>query len=326
MEWRMDMGMKNLPEWFDQDAYFANKLASLGADWTVSSLRDALDQAGYGTGAEELYRHYLDHGKGEGVSPWQPLAADASQAGAAAFSGAHHGGQPSQISVPAWFDADVYFANKLNSLGEGWNASSMAEAFAQAGYGASQSGLYRHFVDCGNAEGVSPNEYFNAHEYMHNKAAQYYNTNDIREHHIEAIQQAFGNAGFTAWDHYQQRGWLEGINPCSSFDGGQYMREKLASLGGSWTAEMLQQAFIEAGLNPLTHHEFYGKNEGFHQGGKHHGRYTSLAASAEAGADAGMEEIASATFPDGDTEVVPVSLAGVSTTEARDIVTGIDCA
>ena len=65
------------PNWFDSKAYFNNKLAQLNGGlpgtgtsaWNSLTLKTAFENAGYSTDAEGLYRHFLDFGNAEGVSP-----------------------------------------------------------------------------------------------------------------------------------------------------------------------------------------------------------------------------------------------------------------
>lgn len=163
---------------------------------------------------------------------------------------------------PAWFDAGVYFNNKLASLGEGWSAEGLREAFKGAGYDMSGNGMYKHFVDFGNGEGISPNPDFDPSYYLASKAAHHYNTQNVQPHHVESLSQILADNGMTAWDHYQQFGWKEGFNPSANFDAAQYMQNKLSSLGHGWSMGQLQDAIENAGMNPLTHYHSYGKNEG----------------------------------------------------------------
>ena len=62
--------------------------------------------------------------------------------------------------VPAWFNASEYLQNKLNQLGSGWDYTSFINAFENAGYSTNPEDVYRHFVEYGNKENVSPNSYF----------------------------------------------------------------------------------------------------------------------------------------------------------------------
>ena len=77
------------------------------------------------------------------------------------------------MAVPSWFEKDVYFNNKLQMMGEGWDSLQLKAAFDAAGYSTDAEGLYRHFLDYGNAEGVSASSWFDSSEYLYNKAADH---------------------------------------------------------------------------------------------------------------------------------------------------------
>lgn len=167
-------------------------------------------------------------------------------------------------SAPVWFNADVYFANKLAAMNDGANAIELIQAFHNAGYATDAEGLYRHFIDYGDKEWVSPAAYFNNQQYMVNKAALYYGTSTPTVDQVGAMTQAVRNAGLSAWDHYTLFGWREGVNPSFAFDSHRYVQDKLTAMGGSITAEQLYAIFIQNGLNPLTHYLGYGIHEGLH--------------------------------------------------------------
>ncbi|MDL2329827.1 hypothetical protein LJC71_08815, partial [Desulfosarcina sp. OttesenSCG-928-A07] len=76
--------------------------------------------------------------------------------------------------IPAWFQSDVYYQNKLTSLGAGWSEEGLNTALLAAGYSLDAQGLYRHFVDYGNSEGVSPNALFDTQGYLRNKTADFF--------------------------------------------------------------------------------------------------------------------------------------------------------
>ena len=58
----------SIPKWFDWNAYLNNKLATMPSGTTMSSLVSAMDAAGF-VGEEGSYRHFLQFGHGENVSP-----------------------------------------------------------------------------------------------------------------------------------------------------------------------------------------------------------------------------------------------------------------
>ncbi|MCI6333137.1 MAG: hypothetical protein MR770_05110 [Desulfovibrio piger] len=175
------------------------------------------------------------------------------------------------MAVPNWFDYKAYFNNKLAALGNGWDALSLKAAFEDAGYAYDADGMYQHFMDFGNAEGVSPNSWFNAGEYLYNKAAQYYNTSSVTPNHGTSMAKAMEGAGMSPWDHfhtywaeyYADRG--EFLNPSAGFDVAKYMNDKLAMMqkgDPAYTMDDLVKAFTDADLDPVQHYEAFGKDEG----------------------------------------------------------------
>lgn len=112
------------------------------------------------------------------------------------------------MAVPNWFDYKAYFNNKLAALGKGWDALDLKAAFEDAGYAYDAGGMYQHFMDFGNAEGVSPNSWFNAGEYLYNKAAQHYNTSSVTPNHVTSMAKAMEGAGMSPWDHFHTY-WAE---------------------------------------------------------------------------------------------------------------------
>lgn len=167
-----------------------------------------------------------------------------------------------EITVPAWFSSSVYFQNKLTSLGQGWTRDALNAAFTSAGYSLDAAGMYRHFLDFGNSEGVSPNSLFNTQQYLENKAADFFGVSNPTNSQIALMASAITAAGMTVWEHYCQYGWREGINPSDAFDANQYFTDKLGQLGGGWTTTSVMQAFANAQLNPVTHYYSYGIQEG----------------------------------------------------------------
>ena len=177
------------------------------------------------------------------------------------------------MANPKWFNADKYLENKLAQLQatdpEGnWTVYSMAQAFANEGY-EGEEGAYQHFLDYGMAEEVSPNALFDAETYYANKLASLQSNAETAEEWadktVDDVKAAFDEAGLSAWEHYQQYGTAEGINPSAEFDTAKYLQAKADALnaaGGDkvWTAEDVAEAFADAGLNALEHYELYGKS------------------------------------------------------------------
>lgn len=184
------------------------------------------------------------------------------------------------MAVPSWFDYKAYFNNKLASLELGaagveidfsGGALLLKALFQQAGYAYTAEGMYQHFVDFGNAEGISPNSWFNTDQYLYNKAADFYNTTAVTPQMVQSMEAAMLNIGMSAWDHYNQY-WAENYakdgtfnNPSSSFDVARYMADKLAQMqkdNPDYTMDMLVEAFQDAGLSPVQHYLAYGASEG----------------------------------------------------------------
>ena len=169
-------------------------------------------------------------------------------------------------TVPAWFDYKAYFQNKLAKLGDSWNDLTAKKAFSDAGYDYSAEGMYQHFADFGNDEGVSPNALFNESEYLVAKTAQYFNKSVVTADEVKKVASIIANAGMSAWDHYLAYGSNEGVNPSNSFDESVYMSNKLdqwnTTSGESHTMDELKAALADNGLTPLTHYLTYGKAEG----------------------------------------------------------------
>lgn len=176
------------------------------------------------------------------------------------------------MSAPAWFNYDAYVANKLAQLqaaepDAGWTAESMQAAFTAAGYSNDADGMYQHFVQYGNAENVSPSSYFVVSEYMANKLAQLQASEPDAGWDMAKLEQAFKDAGLSAWDHYEQYGQAEGISPSSLFDTEAYLSAKLAQLqaaepdAGWESVDQVVEAFQANGLNPIEHYVLYGVNE-----------------------------------------------------------------
>ena len=175
------------------------------------------------------------------------------------------------MSAPAWFDKDVYLVNKLAQLqadepNNGWDMLKMLEAFNNAGFNPfTDDGIYAHFVAFGNAEGISPNAYFDEGTYFTNKLAQLQATEpDKGWTSVDQVKEAFADAGLSAWDHYTLFGTAEGVSPSKYFDTNAYMKAKLTQMQAddpAYTMTQLQQAFKDADLNPIEHYILFGKNE-----------------------------------------------------------------
>lgn len=143
----------------------------------------------------------------------------------------------------------------------------MKAAFDEAGFTP-----YTHFEAFGNSvdENISPTSQFDINFYLAAKSLElndrvYQGKSDWTP---EKVMQAFKDAGMTAWDHYQQFGFMEDIAPNENFDSGKYFLAKVVELNSTnyegrsdWTVAEVKQAFKDAGLTPVEHYAEYGKAE-----------------------------------------------------------------
>lgn len=170
------------------------------------------------------------------------------------------------MAVPAWFDVNVYLANKLAQLQKAnpsanWTSASLASALTAAGF-LGTDGAYDHFVKFGASENLSPNSLFSPDEYFQAKAAQFYKkaATSVTDLEVSTVKQLIANAGLNAWTHYVRFGSAEGVNPSNSFDESNYLAAKLAALKvadptnwGTKTEADVSAAFKAAGYSALTH-------------------------------------------------------------------------
>lgn len=128
----------------------------------------------------------------------------------------------------------------------------------------------QHYQDFGWAEGLAPNNLFNAAEYKLAKAQALFDAGAFFT--LQEAKDAFA----AAWTddpylHYIQFGSAEGVNPSNSFDESSYLASKLAALqadaatSADWagkTVDDVRAAFTAAGLSALGHYQLIGKGEG----------------------------------------------------------------
>lgn len=178
------------------------------------------------------------------------------------------------MATPAWFEEDYYLNQKLAQLAaqdpanwKGKTTNDVKAAFDEAGFTP-----YTHFEAFGNSvdENISPTSQFDINFYLAAKSLElndrvYQGKSDWTP---EKVMQAFKDAGITAWDHYQQFGFMEDIAPNENFDSGKYFLAKVAELNSTnyegrndWTVAEVKQAFKDAGLTPVQHYAEYGKAE-----------------------------------------------------------------
>lgn len=251
---------------FDMAAYFDAKLHKLQTDdpqgdWTLPKVMEAFKAAGLNP-----VSHYEQWGRQEQM-PVVPVPDD-QRVGPDPLDAV-------EIAAPAWFDEQYYLETKLaqlNADGPSQYATTeqVRDAIESAGFT-----LHDHFLQYSLEEGTSPSAYFNTTEYLEaklqkltaeNGGASALNAQPAWT--LETLKAAMAAAGFTsAWEHFDQYGLKEGTNPSNGFDLSAYMAAKLESLQqadptGLWTLEKVEQAFMDAGLNPVSHFAAAGKNEG----------------------------------------------------------------
>lgn len=221
--------MADMPKWFDETYYLNAKLAQMqesDPEYTMAQLEAAFKDAGL-----TAYEHYEAYGDSEGLSP-----------------------NPN-------FDRSYYMAAKLAQMQKTdpeYTMDQLEAAFKDAGLTA-----YEHYDAYGDAEGLSPNQYFDRDFYMAAKLAQMQASDP--EYTMDQLEAALKDAGLTAYEHYNTYGANEGLNPSQSFDEAKYMAAKLAEMQKAdpeYTMAQLEAAFAEAGLSPLEHYLTYGKDEG----------------------------------------------------------------
>ena len=171
------------------------------------------------------------------------------------------------MANPAWFDEEHYLKSKLNQLqtqepSANWTHTALLQALDEHGFTP-----YSHFLQFGAAERLSPNPLFNTYEYLQAKLQQLEVADPGVSWNLESLFQTIVQAGMSVWEHFQQHGWREGVNPSNAFNLDGYWQAKLAQLqtdepAVGWTNESMIAAFVSAGLNPIAHYAAYGRGEG----------------------------------------------------------------
>lgn len=111
-------------------------------------------------------------------------------------------------------------------------------------------------------ENVSPNALFNVSEYLAAKAEQLNAMSfEGKNWSAASVYDAIKAAGMNVWEHYEQFGSKEGINPSNSFNAESYIAAKTKLMnetqeGGraNWTIAEVKAAFEENGLSALDHY------------------------------------------------------------------------
>ena len=183
--------------------------------------------------------------------------------------------------VPAWFVGSAYMDNKLKQMQTidpdyGWDSTKLADVFRENGF-VGETGYYDHFTQFGNTldENISPNANFVASEYYQFKAIQYFQTEaggsldpdvikDNIQYYADQIKEMINKAGMTAWDHYQDFGSKEGVNPSNAFDESNYLDAKAQALNDAgveppagkdaWDADAVKEAIEANNMSVLEHY------------------------------------------------------------------------
>src|SRR5690606_19305053 len=173
------------------------------------------------------------------------------------------------MATPQWFNESVYLRSKLAQLqSEGNTEYTTPEEVKQA---IEASGLtsYEHFQQYSLEEKTSASEYFNTYEYLQAKVSQLNaDPENTTEWSLDGVVEALQQAGYTnAWDHYDDHGLNEGVNPTNNCGASDYLDAKLAEVQqsdaeGNWTLPQLIESPQAAELNPASHFEQDGREEG----------------------------------------------------------------
>lgn len=146
------------------------------------------------------------------------------------------------VVIPKWFDWNAYLNNKLATMPSGTTMSSLVSAMDKAGF-VGEEGSYRHFLQFGHGENVSPSAGFDANQYFVFKAAQYYSKDPSAVTAAESatVAQLIKDAGMDAWTHYQKYGTAEMVSGSNSFDTAAYLQAKATAMGARGRLPPLRQ-------------------------------------------------------------------------------------
>ena len=175
------------------------------------------------------------------------------------------------MADPKWFDEEYYLTGKVAQLKsldkqyKDWLVDDVKKAFSDAGLTA-----YEHFTQFGHSEWISPSADFDANSDIASKAAQ---LNEMAyggrsNWTMQDVVDSFKAAGLSAWDHYAQYGFAEGVNPSESFDTDAYCAAKAVELNKQaydgktdWTVADVKAAFSAAGITALQHAAEFAETE-----------------------------------------------------------------
>ena len=175
------------------------------------------------------------------------------------------------MADPKWFDEEYYLTGKVAQLKSldaqyrDWKVDDVKKAFSDAGLTA-----YEHFTQFGHSEWISPSESFDANYYLASKALLlnegFYGGRDTWT--VQEVLASFKAAGLSAWDHYVQYGFAEGVNPSASMDTDAYCAAKAVELNRQsydgktdWTVADVKAAFSAAGITALQHAAEFAEQE-----------------------------------------------------------------
>lgn len=159
-----------------------------------------------------------------------------------------------------YFSEVDYLTSKLAQLKAAGNTQFTTITQVKSAIVAAGMTTQQHFETYGSAERTSPNQYFNATEYLAAKAAQLNaQPGNTTVWTIDKVELAISNAGMSIYQHFEQYGWAEGVNPSNSFDVSAYLATKATQSG--LTVDAVTAAFKAANLSPISHFMTYGVNE-----------------------------------------------------------------
>ena len=177
--------------WFDEKAYFNNKLAAMGPGWDSLALRDAFIKAGYNPDSTDyMLAHFVNHGNGENVSP------------------------------NSLFDPGQYLAAKAAQYYKVANATGNQIKSVQTMIEQAGMTLWDHYNMHGWAEsgGIDPSIKFDSSQYLEDKLAQMQVTNP--GYTMPQLIAAFKAAGLSPLTHFFNHGAAEGLTAKSVPDPG----------------------------------------------------------------------------------------------------------
>ncbi len=158
-----------------------------------------------------------------------------------------------------YFSESDYLTSKLAQLNASGVTQYKTTAQVKAAIEAAGFTTQQHFEAFGADERTSPNQYFNANEYLAAKAAQLNKQGNVTTWTADTVAAAIKSAGMSVYSHFEKYGWYEGVNPSNSFSVSAYLATKATQSG--LTVDAVKAAFKAGNLSPVSHFMTYGVNE-----------------------------------------------------------------